>query len=65
MCVRLREFENVISKFRIGAVAVGALLSLVLLIASGINAVTLLVMALYSAASTSAMILLSYLYTKR
>lgn len=65
MCIRLREFEGVISKLRICAVAVGVLLSLVLLIASGINAVTLLVMALYSAAVTSAMILLSYLYTKR
>ena len=64
MCIRLRDFESAISKLRIGVVAVGVLLSLALLLISGVNVITMLVMALYSAAVTSAMILLSYLYTK-
>ena len=62
MCIRLRDFESAISKLRIGVVAVGVLLSLALLLISGVNVITMLVMALYSAAVTSAMILLSYLY---
>ena len=65
MCIRLCEFEKIISKLRIFSVVLGTVLSLVLLLFAGVNAVSLLVMALYSAACISAMILLSYLYTKR
>ena len=65
MCLRLCDFESMISKLRIFSVVLGTVLSLVLLLFAGVNAVSLLVLALYSAACMSAMVLLSYLYTKR
>jgi hypothetical protein len=65
MCTRLYSFESVISKIRIASMVIIGALILTLVMISGINMVSMLLLLLACALFTSIMILLSHFYIKR
>jgi hypothetical protein len=65
MCVRLYTFENIIGKLRIAAISLIGVLTFALVLVSGVNTVSMLLLMLACALSASVMILLSYFYIKR
>ena len=65
MCVKLDAFDSFISKLRIAAVILVGALSFALVIFSGVNAVSMLLLLLVCAFGASVMMLLSYFYVKR
>lgn len=65
MCIRLYSFENIIGKLRIAAILLIGILTFALVLFSGVNTVSMLLLMLACALSASVMILLSYFYIKR
>ena len=65
MCTRLYSFESVIAKIRIAAIVLIAALTFTLVMVSGINAVSMLLLMLACALGASVMMLLSHFYVKR
>lgn len=65
MCIKLDSFESFISKLRIVAILLIGALTFVLVLFSGINAVSMLLLLLCCAFGASIMTLLSYFYIKR
>ncbi len=65
MCTRLYSFEAFISKIRIVAILLMGILNFTLVMVSGINTVSMLLLTLASALGASVMVLLSHFYIKR
>ena len=65
MCIKLNDFEEIISKVRAVSIVLVAILSFALVLFSQITAVSMLVMMLANALCASIMVLLTYFYLKR
>ena len=65
MCIKLHSFEELLAKFRAISIVGMGILSFALVLFSGINTVSMLVMILASALCASLMTLLTYFYIKR
>ncbi len=65
MCIKLDSFESLIGKLRIASIVLVALLSLSLVLFSGINTVSMLVLMLTCALGASVMMLMTHFYIKR
>lgn len=65
MCIKLNAFETLISKARMVSIVLVGILSFALVLLSGINTVSILVLALATALCASIMMLLTHFYIKR
>lgn len=65
MCNRLNAFEPIIAKIRIASIILMGILNLTLVMVSGINTVSMLLLMLTCALFASVMMLLSHFYIKR
>ena len=64
MCIKLNNFEALISKIRVVALVVVGILSFALLLLSGINTITILALSLTLALGASIVALLTHFYIK-